>query len=83
MVRKELSPWEIIRRSRNYCIAGAVMVAVLFILNRFLISGIINTAILIAVGACSYFTVLLVLRDHFFLNNINIILTKMKGKISK
>lgn len=81
MVRKELSPLEIVKRGKNYCIAGAVMVGVLFILNRYLTSGIVNTAILVISGACSYFIVLLVLRDQFFLTNVNTVMAKIKNKM--
>lgn len=81
MVRKELSPLEIVKRGKNYCIAGAVMVGVLFILDRYLTSGIVNTAILVISGACSYFIVLLVLRDQFFLTNVNTVMAKIKNKM--
>lgn len=81
MVRKELSPLEIVKRGKNYCIAGVVMVGVLFILNRYLTSGIVNTAILVISGACSYFIVLLVLRDQFFLTNVNTVMAKIKNKM--
>ena len=81
MVRKELSPLEIVKRGKNYCIAGVVMVGVLFILNRYLTSGIVDTAILVISGACSYFIVLLVLRDPFFLTNVNTVMAKIKNKM--
>lgn len=82
-VRKELSPWEIVRRGKNYYIAGAVMVCILLVLNKYLSSGIINTAILIICGACSYFAVLLILRDEFFLTNVNSVMAKVRAKIGK
>lgn len=80
MVRKELSPWEIVKRGKNYYIAGAVMVGVLFALNRNLTSGIINTAIIVIVGACTYFIVLAILRDQFFLINTKNVLAKIVGR---
>lgn len=83
MVRKELSPWEIVKRGRNYWIAGAVMVGVLYILNCFLTSGIFNTAILVIAGAFSYFMILLILRDEFFLSNAIGALKKMRAKLKK
>lgn len=83
IVRKELSPWEIVKRGKNYYVAGVVMVGVLAVLNNYLSSGIIHTAIIVIVGACSYFAVLLVLRDQFFLTNVNNVLMKVREKIGK
>lgn len=80
IVRKELSPWEIVKRGKNYYIAGAIMVGVLAVLNGRLSSGIINTAILVVSGACTYFVVLLISRDQFFLTNMNTVLAKVRRK---
>ena len=83
MVRKELSPWEIVRRGKNYYVAGAVMVGALAVLNHYLTSGIFNTVIIVVVGACSYFAVLLILRDQFFMTNVSNVLMKMREKTGK
>lgn len=80
MVRKELSPWEIVRRGKNYYVAGAVMVGALAVLNHYLTGGIVNTAIIVIVGACSYFAVLLILRDQFFLANVRSVLTRIRRR---
>lgn len=83
MVRKELSPWEIVRRGWNYYVAGAVMVGALAVLNHYLTSGIFNTVIIVVVGACSYFAVLLILRDQFFMTNVSNVLMKMREKTGR
>jgi len=77
-VRKELSSWEILKRGRNYYIAGALMVLALFILGGCLSSNIVNTAFMVVVGASIYFGMLFVLRDEFFLTNAKMVLSKIK-----
>ena len=46
-----------------------------------LTSGIFNTAILVIAGAFSYFMILLILRDEFFLSNAIGALKKMRAKL--
>lgn len=77
-VRKELSPWQIIKQGRNYYIAGIVMALVLAGVNHFLSSGIIQTFIIIVVGAGVYFAVLLIFRDDFFISNVDKIVQRIK-----
>lgn len=70
IVRKELSLWHVIMIGRNYYIAGAVMAAVVFLISGKLMATVFNTVFLIMVGAICYFTILLLLRDPFFLDNM-------------
>lgn len=71
LVRKELSVKQVIFSSVHYLIAGAVMLMVLFIMNGIFNASIRHTAIMVASGAISYGIVLLLLRDDFFILNIN------------
>ena len=52
----------------------------LAVLNHYLTGGIVNTAIIVIVGACSYFAVLLILRDQFFLANVRSVLTRIRRR---
>ncbi|CDB88737.1 polysaccharide biosynthesis protein [Clostridium sp. CAG:253] len=70
IVRKELSPWEIIKSGIHYYIAGFAMAVVLYLVGVHLSSSIINTLILVVCGALTYFAVLLVIRDQFFFDNV-------------
>ena len=70
IVRKELSPWEIIKSGTHYYVAGFAMVVVLYIIENRLSSSIINTLILVVCGALTYIAVLLVMRDQFFFDNV-------------
>ena len=70
IVRKELSPWEIIKSGTHYYVAGFAMAVVLYLVGVHLSSSIINTLILVVCGALTYFAVLLVMRDQFFFDNV-------------
>jgi len=78
LVRKEISPWKVIRESFHYLIAGVIMGVVLYLVGGLLTPSIIHTIILIACGGCVYFTVLLIIRDDFFMSNVSWILKKIR-----
>ena len=80
VVRKELSPWEIVKSGWHYFIAGGIMAIVLFIVRNMLSPSIIHTMVLVGMGACIYFLVLLIMRDDFFLNNAKNVLNKILKK---
>lgn len=80
IVRKELSPQKIILSSRNYFLAGGVMLAVLIIINSRVKSSIVNTGLLICAGGITYLFVLMIIRDDFLNDNINSIMSKIKKK---
>lgn len=54
------------------------MALVLAGVNHFLSSGIIQTFIIIVVGAGVYFAVLLIFRDDFFISNVDKIVQRIK-----
>lgn len=77
LVRKELSPWEIVKSSKNYLIAGAFMLAAVLGAGSLTDATILGTMILVVVGIIVYFGVLLILRDDFFADNLKNILGKV------
>ncbi len=78
IVRKELSPLRVIKEGTHYYIAGAVMALVLWPVKTILNPSMLNTAIIVICGATVYFSVLFILRDEFFLSNINKIIARLK-----
>lgn len=80
LVRKELSPWKVVQEGWHYYMAGAVMAAVLWLAGRNITSSIINTIVMVVSGAATYFLMLLLLRDVFFIDNVTSILGKVKHR---
>ena len=83
IVRKELSPWEVIKSGWHYYIAGGIMAVVLFLVRGYLTSSILNTIILVCIGAGTYFAVLLIMHDQFFFDNVISVGKKMIGKFKR
>lgn len=69
IVRKELSPWQIVKESFHYIIAGICMGVVLNLVRDYFAASIINTTILVVIGATVYGIVLIIERDEFLLSN--------------
>lgn len=80
IVRKELSPKQVISESYHYVSAGIVMMCVLCLTGRFLDSSPINTIVLIMIGAAVYFSVLWIVKDEFLRSNIESFLKKIKKR---
>ena len=81
LVRKELSFWIIIKSSWCYFVAGGTMLICLKILGTKMTPTFIHTMILVLVGGGVYFVILVILRDTFFLENIKMVVGKIKEKI--
>lgn len=79
-VRKELSTKRILKEGKNYYIACAVMVVVLYFEKKILDPTFVGTLILVITGACVYFVSLFILRDEFFVSNVEKVLSKIKSK---
>lgn len=75
-VRKEFPVKDIFKLSKNYFVAGFVMMIVLLLENHFLQAGILETIAMIVTGSIVYFLVLLVLKDIFFVQYFKTILDK-------
>ena len=69
LAKNYISIPKIIRNSMNYLIAGIIMLIILFIFARNCVPSVFNSLIISAIGATSYFTVLLILKDDFILDN--------------
>ena len=78
IVRKELSPWRLIKEGIHYYIAGGIMLIALFFEGRFLSPSIVHTGIMVLTGAMLYFVVLLILRDEFLFSNMKTVLGRFK-----
>lgn len=83
IVRKELSFKKIILSSWHYLISGSLMLILLKWMGSLLTPSIIHTIIMIASGAILYFSILLVLRDNFFLDNAKNVIEKIVKKTKR
>ena len=70
LVRKELSIKKVVLSSRNYILAGMLMLLVLNCLETRLSPSIINTIVLVIIGVVVYFGLLVLLKDVFLTNII-------------
>ena len=83
IVRRELSYKKAIYSSKNYFLAGILMLLVLFFEKDILPQSPLGTMEIIGSGTLAYALVLLVLRDKFFLENIGKIGQLLKSKMKK
>lgn len=70
IVRKELEPREILKEGVNYFVAGVAMTIVLYFVKRRMVSSMIDSIILVIVGAAVYIVVLICRRDEFLIANM-------------
>lgn len=82
IVRKELSPFEIVKCGMHYFIAGGVMFAVLLLIRDSFSASILHTFELVIIGATVYGVALILMRDEFLLSNVNNILKKITSIVS-
>ena len=80
IVRKELSPIQVLKEGIHYFIAGAVMVLALIPITTHLTPSVIHSIIIAASGALIYFTALLIEKDEFLISNIKTVLNKLKKR---
>lgn len=80
VLRKELSLRKIAASSRNYLIAGIIMLSVLVLMSKKLAPSAASTFAMILSGALVYFVVLVILRDDFFTENARKTLVSLKRK---
>lgn len=83
IIRKELSPLQIIKESVHFVIAGIIMACLLIPVAKILSASLINTIILVWLGIIVYFGVLLFIKDEFFLTNFNALYKKIKKRNRK
>ena len=77
ILRKELSIKDIFKTAINYVVAGILMCIVCLIIANNISNDIVSISVQIIVGAITYFTYLIIVRDKF----INDIFNKMKQKM--
>ena len=82
IVRKELSPFEILKCSTHYFIAGGIMFVTLLAIRNNFEASFIHTFILVILGATIYFVALFVMHDEFLLSNTGTILKKIIVKLN-
>lgn len=69
LAKDYISISKILKKATKYLISGIVMLIILFAFARNREPSIFNSLIISAIGATSYFTVLLMLKDEFLLDN--------------
>ena len=77
IVRKELSPFEIVKCGTHYYITGGIMLGVLLLIRESFSASIIHTFKLVIIRTVIYGAALLVMKDDFLLLNVNNILKKV------
>lgn len=83
LVRKELSVKEVFLSSWHYFVAGGIMLVLLKVLGNIWPASIMSTILMVIMGAITYFFILLILKDSFFLENTKHMIAKIKGKVKR
>ncbi len=83
IVRKEIDPLHVLRLARNYVIAGIVMMIMVLIESRYLSPSIIHSLVMVISGAVAYYLVLVLLKDEFFVENVNKYVQKVKQLVGR
>lgn len=81
IVRKELSPSKIISMSWKYLLAGIIMLFTLRFEANVFVPSVLNTLAMILTGAFVYIISLIILKDQFLLQYINVFIDKVKNKL--
>lgn len=81
-VRNEISFFRIIKSGIKYIIGALIMGVVLIMESQCLSPRIYNTAIMIITGMAMYTVVLMLLRDSYFVESVNILKNKMLKRSS-
>lgn len=76
ILKKQLKAKQIFLPCWKYLLAGSIMLLIVEALKMKFSGGIVSLGILICVGGLSYVVILLILRDQFFVENINKILKR-------
>lgn len=79
LIRKEMSVWRMTKSVLVYLFCGAIMFGVVYSLYYTILTApkIINSVILVVIGAAVYFVLLIMLRDRFFLTQLASIYKKI------
>lgn len=77
IVRKELSPKQVLKTGTHYFIAGIIMVLTLIPITKFLTPSVFHSIVIALSGALVYILVLLVEKDKFLISNINMVVNRL------
>ena len=79
-IRKNISLVEIYKSSVKYLISGIIMFVPCFLVGRILEPSIINTFIIVLVGVVVYVICLILMKDEFFLETTNRLISRLPIK---
>ena len=77
LVRNELDGIQVLKLLPKYLISGGVMLASLLWLNQYLKKNILDTILMIVLGASVYLIILFFLKDKFLIENAKLALNKV------
>lgn len=83
LVRKEIKGIQVLKILPKYLISGLVMLVSLLWVNQFLEKSILDTILLIVMGAAIYLIILFILKDKFLIENTKLVLSKVIGRKEK
>ena len=81
LVRNELSWKYILQLSKNYILAGVAMLLIIKLVSMNMVASMLNTCILILIGAVVYVVVLIILRDTFLCNDVKKVVVGLFDKV--
>lgn len=82
-MRKDIKILDVLKLSIKYLISGLIMYVIVLNISKLISPSILNTFILIAIGAIIYFVILLIMRDKFLNDIINQVVVTVKNKLGK
>lgn len=82
-MRKDIKILDVLKLSIKYLISGLIMYVIVLSISKLISPSILNTFILIAIGAIIYFVILLIMRDKFLNDIINQVVVTIKNKLGK
>lgn len=82
-MRKDIKILDVLKLSIKYLISGLIMYVIVLNISKLISPSILNTFILIAIGAIIYFIILLILKDKFLNDIINQVVVTVKNKLGK
>ena len=77
LVKKEIKGIQVLKILPKYLISGLVMLVSLLWVNQFLEKSILDTILLIVMGAAIYLIILFILKDKFLIENTKLVLSKV------
>jgi len=78
-VRKDFEIAKILKLSKNYIIASALMFIICLVVRKFINDNLVSTIVQVGTGASVYGIVLIILKDKFVLDFLDKIKSKIKG----